>query len=102
MNKSDLINAIVDAADGKLSKTRASDVLDAVLESITTKVACGGTVTLVGFGSFKAVKRAARSGRNPATGEALAIAAATVPKFTPGGEFKARVNAITQPAKAKK
>lgn len=101
MNKSDLINAIVATSDGA-SKAAAERALDTVLTAITTEVASGGTVTLVGFGSFKAVKRAARSGRNPATGEALAIAAATVPKFTPGGEFKARVNAITPPAKAKK
>jgi DNA-binding protein HU-beta len=50
------------------------------------------TVQLIGFGTFKATKRAARTGRNARTGEALKIAAANVPKFTPGAAFKAALN----------
>lgn len=89
MNKKDLIETL--AAKNDLSKAAASRVLDTLLETITTAVAKKQDVTLIGFGTFKAVKRAARKGKNPRTGEALKIAATTVPKFTPGAGFKAAV-----------
>lgn len=89
MNKSELIEALVAKTD--MSKAAAGRALDALLETITTTVAKKQDVTLVGFGTFKAIKRAARKGKNPRTGEALKIAATTVPKFTPGATFKAAV-----------
>lgn len=89
MNKSELIEALVAKTD--MSKASAGRALDALLETITTTVAKKQDVTLVGFGTFKAIKRAARKGKNPRTGEALKIAATTVPKFTPGATFKAAV-----------
>ena len=69
----------------------AGRALDATVAAITKAVAAGDSVALVGFGTFKASERAAREGKNPKTGEALQIAATTVPKFTPGASFKAAV-----------
>jgi nucleoid DNA-binding protein len=89
MNKGELIEAL--AAKTELSKAAAGRTLDALLEIITTKVAKKEDVQLIGFGTFKAVKRAARTGKNPRTGEVLKIAASTVPKFTTGAAFKAAV-----------
>lgn len=101
MNKSDLANII--AADYDLPKAKAGAIVDAITGRIASEVAAGNTVTLVGFGTFKASQRAARDGRNPATGEAIKIAASTVPKFTPGKEFKDIVNANgAKPKKGKK
>lgn len=66
--------------------------LNAVLDTIVKTVAKKQDVQLIGFGTFKAAKRAARTGKNPRTGEKLKIAAATVPKFSAGAAFKAAVN----------
>ena len=90
MNKSELIEALAKETD--LSKSAAARAIDALLGIVTKTVAKKQDVQLIGFGTFKAVKRAARAGKNPRTGEALKIAAATVPKFTPGAAFKAAVN----------
>jgi DNA-binding protein HU-beta len=89
MNKSELIEALATKTD--TSKAAAGRALDALLEIITTTVAKKQDVALIGFGSFKAVKRAARKGKNPKTGEALKIAATTVPRFSAGASFKAAV-----------
>ncbi|ARV19931.1 DNA-binding protein HU-beta [Curvibacter sp. AEP1-3] len=89
MNKGELIEAL--AAKSELSKAAAGRTLDALIEIITAKVAKKEDVQLIGFGTFKAAKRSARTGKNPRTGEALKIAATTVPKFTPGAAFKAAV-----------
>jgi DNA-binding protein HU-beta len=89
MNKSELIEAIAKSAE--LTKADAERALKATIETVVKAVAKGDTVTLVGFGTFKSVKRAARTGRNPATGAALKIAASTSPKFTAGATFKAAV-----------
>lgn len=86
MNKSELIDAIAAGAD--ISKTAAGKAVDTLVATITKAVAKGDAVTLVGFGSFKPAKRAARVGKNPKTGETLKIAATTVPKFTAGQSFK--------------
>lgn len=86
MNKTDLIDVIAKEAD--LSKAAAGTVLNALTSVIVKAVAKGDTVTLIGFGTFKSSKRAARTGRNPATGAALKIAASTVPRFTAGAGFK--------------
>ncbi len=89
MNKSELIEATAEAAD--ISKATAERALAAMIDAVVKAVAKGDTVTLVGFGTFKAAKRAARTGKNPKTGEPLKIAATTVPKFTAGAAFKAAV-----------
>ncbi|MDP1524938.1 MAG: HU family DNA-binding protein [Rhodocyclaceae bacterium] len=89
MNKSELIEAI--AKSSELTKADAERALNATLETVVKAVAKGDTVTLIGFGTFKSVKRAARTGRNPATGAALKIAASTSPKFTAGATFKTAV-----------
>jgi DNA-binding protein HU-beta len=89
MNKSDLIEAVAKAAE--LTKADAERALNATIDAVVKAVAKGDTVTLVGFGTFKSVKRAARAGRNPATGAALKIAASTSPKFSAGATFKTAV-----------
>ncbi|MRR56627.1 MAG: HU family DNA-binding protein [Deltaproteobacteria bacterium] len=89
MNKSELIEAMAKSAE--LTKADAERALNAAIETVVKAVAKGDTVTLVGFGTFKSVKRAARTGRNPQTGAALKIAASTTPKFTAGATFKSAV-----------
>jgi len=89
MNKSELIEAI--AKSSELTKADSERALAATIAAIVKAVAKGDTVTLVGFGTFKPSKRAARTGRNPATGAPLKIAASTVPKFTAGATFKTAV-----------
>jgi DNA-binding protein HU-beta len=89
MNKSELIEATAKAAD--ISKAAAERALSAMIDAVVKSVAKGDNVTLVGFGTFKSAKRAARTGKNPKTGEALKIAATTVPKFSAGTGFKAAV-----------
>jgi DNA-binding protein HU-beta len=89
MNKSELVEAVAKVAD--ISKAAAERALSSIIDAVVKTVAKGDTVTLVGFGTFKSAKRAARTGKNPKTGEALKIAATTVPKFTAGATFKATV-----------
>ena len=90
MNKAELIEAIVKETD--LSKAAAGRALNAMLDTIVKTVSKKQDVQLIGFGTFKAAKRAARTGKNPRTGEKLKIAAATVPKFKPGKTLKEAVN----------
>jgi len=90
MNKSDLIEKI--SSDADISKASAERVLTSVMNTIMDAVAGGDRVTLVGFGTFHASKRASRTGLNPRTGEKIEIAAANVPKFTPGAAFKDAAN----------
>jgi DNA-binding protein HU-beta len=89
MNKTELIEITAKEAD--ISKAAAGKALDAVLAAVVKAVSKGDTVTLVGFGTFKPAKRAARTGKNPKTGETLKIAATTVPRFSAGTAFKAAV-----------
>jgi DNA-binding protein HU-beta len=89
MNKSELIEAL--ATKTEVTKAAAGRSVDALLEIITAAVAKGDDVAFMGFGTFKASKRAARAGKNPKTGEALKIAATTVPTFKAGTAFKAAV-----------
>jgi DNA-binding protein HU-beta len=89
MNKSELIDVAATEAD--ISKAAAGRALDAILAAVVKSVAKGDSVTLVGFGTFKSSKRAARTGRNPQTGKEIKIAATTVPRFTAGAGFKAAV-----------
>ena len=86
MNREELIAEISKSA--KVTKKVAADVLSATIDTIQTSVKKGNKVTLVGFGTFEARKRAARVGRNPQTGKELKIAAKTVPAFSAGKKFK--------------
>lgn len=90
MNKSELIEKVAASAD--IPKAVAGRALDAVLESITTALKEGDSVVLVGFGSFAVKERAARTGRNPQTGEEIQISAAKVPGFKAGKALKDAVN----------
>jgi DNA-binding protein HU-beta len=92
MNKQDLIDAL--AAKTGTSKAAAADTLDALIDTITTAVTKGDTVQLIGFGSFSTGARAARVGRNPATGAEIQIPAAKTVKFTAGKAFKDAVNGV--------
>jgi len=89
MNKTELVEIAAKEAD--ISKAAAGKVLDAIVGAVVKTVSKGGTVALIGFGTFKSSKRAARTGKNPRTGEALKIAATTVPKFSAGAGFKSAV-----------
>lgn len=89
MNKSELIEATAKAAD--ISKAAAERAVSSIIDAVVKTVAKGDTVTLVGFGTFKSAKRAARTGKNPKTGAALKIPATTVPKFSAGTGFKLAV-----------
>jgi nucleoid DNA-binding protein len=89
VNKADLVEAVAKEAD--LSKAAATRVLEAVLKTIVKQVSKKQDVQLIGFGTFRAVKRSARTGRNPSTGEPLNIPASNVPRFTPGKAFKERL-----------
>jgi len=90
VNKSDLVDAIAKSAE--LSKAAAGRALDATVDSIKKALKKGDTVSLVGFGTFKVGKRAARNGRNPRTGATIKIKAAKVPKFSAGKGLKDAVN----------
>ena len=85
MNKSELVKAI--AENAQLSQADAKKALDATLEAIAKAVKGGDKVALVGFGTFSVSERAAREGRNPATGEKMTIAAKKVVKFKAGAEL---------------
>ena len=82
MNKTELINAIVKSAD--ITNSDAGKALTGMLAAITGSLAKGDAVTLIAFGTFSVAERAARTGRNPATGKALKIAAKKVAKFKAG------------------
>jgi nucleoid DNA-binding protein len=90
VNKSELIETIAKEAD--LSKAAAGRALESLLSTIVKSVSKKQDVQLIGFGTFKATRRAARTGKNPRTGAPIKIAAATVPKFSAGASFKAAVN----------
>ncbi len=90
MNRTDLVAAI--AEETGLSTALAGAALTACLDAIAGAVAAGDAVTLPGFGSFEARRRAARSGRNPQTGAPIEIAASTSPAFKPAAAFKRLVS----------
>ena len=89
MNKGDLINEVAKVVS---TKKEAQEAVHCVLSSISNALKKGDAVSLVGFGNFKVVKRKARKGRNPQTGEEINIKASNAPKFTPGQALKEAVN----------
>jgi len=90
LNKAELIDLVADKAE--LTKASATRAVDAMLEGVTKSLKKNDTVTLVGFGTFSVTKRAARTGRNPRTGETIKIAASKTPKFKAGKGLKDAVN----------
>ena len=90
MNKTELIEHL--AGKHELSKAEAGRIVETLLDAVVTTVKKGGSVSIPGFGTFKQHARAARTGVNPSTGEKIKIAAAKLPKFTPGAGFKAAVD----------
>ncbi len=86
MTKAELIDKIASGAG--LSKAQASRAFDSTLNAIKISLKKGQKVTIVGFGTFSAIKRKSRKGRNPRTGQAINIPASKVPKFTAGKAFK--------------
>ena len=90
MNKSDLVDAIAESAG--LSKADGGRALDAFVDTVTSALKSGDSVSLVGFGTFSVRDRAARTGRNPRTGETIQIAASKNPAFKAGKALKDAVN----------
>ncbi len=90
MNKSELIDAV--AVNAGLTKADAAKANDGFTKAVTSTLAAGGEVAIVGFGTYKVSERAERQGRNPATGETLTIAAAKVPTFKAGKALKDALN----------
>ena len=86
MNKTELVAAIAEKSG--LTTMDAEVVINAFTETVAAELKKGEKVQLVGFGTFEVSERAARTGRNPHTGEAMEIAASKAPKFHPGKAFK--------------
>ena len=90
MNKTDLIEAMADAAD--ISKAAAGRALEGLIDAVAAALKSGDPVSVVGFGTFTVRERAARTGRNPRTGEEITIAASKSPAFKAGKALKDAVN----------
>jgi DNA-binding protein HU-beta len=90
VNKNDIVEAVSERTG--LARSDAARAVEALLGSITEALQKGDSVTLSGFGTFVAKERAARTGRNPRTGEAISIAASKVPSFKAGKGLKDAVN----------
>ncbi len=90
MNKSELVAAIAEKAG--VSKKDTEAMLKAFIETVEGAVKAGDKVQLIGFGTFEAKARAARTGKNPRTGEKIKIAASKVPTFKAGAAFKELLN----------
>ena len=90
MNKTDLIEAMADAAD--ISKAAAGRALDGMVDAIAKALKEGDSVSVIGFGTFVLRERAARTGRNPRTGEEITIAASKSPAFKAGKALTDAVN----------
>jgi DNA-binding protein HU-beta len=88
MNKGELVEAVQKALGKDTSKRAAEDAVNAVLEAVAKGVKKDGNVQLIGFGTFKVKKRAARMGRNPKTGAAMQIKASKTVGFTPSAALK--------------
>lgn len=90
MNKQDLVAKVAETTD--ISKSKAAEAVDAMIDAIKASLKKGDDVRLVGFGTFSVAKRAATTGRNPRTGEPIKIPASKQPKFKAGKELKQAVN----------
>lgn len=90
MNKTQLVNSLSEQTG--LSKTKSKEVLDALTSTITSTLADGDKVTLVGFGTFTTAERPARKAMNPKTGEVIDVPAKRVAKFKPGAALSNTVN----------
>lgn len=90
MNKKDLVDAVAKGSD--LTQADAERALTAVFDTIAKGVAAGDKVSVPGFGTFEKRERAARTGRNPRTGEEITIAATSAPGFKPATQFKRLLN----------
>lgn len=90
MNKTDLVSSVADKSE--ITKKDAEKVVGAIVDSIKDALAAGEKVQLVGFGTFEVRERAARTGRNPKTGEEIKIDATKVPAFKAGKALKDAVN----------
>ncbi|MBU6454381.1 MAG: HU family DNA-binding protein [Cyanobacteria bacterium REEB67] len=90
MNKQELVDVV--SADAGMTKKQVETVINLVMDTVVKHVARGEKITLVGFGTFEARQRAARTGRNPKTLESIEIPAKRVASFKPGKEFAQAVN----------
>ncbi len=90
MTKNDLADKVAERTG--LAATQAREALDATIEAVADELAAGGEVALAGFGKFSVSHRAARQGRNPATGETISIAASKAAKFSAASALKSRLN----------
>ncbi|MBJ7470861.1 MAG: HU family DNA-binding protein [Solirubrobacteraceae bacterium] len=90
MTKQELAQKV--AADADVSQAQAKEIIDATFDAITTELKSGGEVAVSGFGKFSVSKRAAREGRNPATGETIKIAASNGAKFSAAAALKKSLN----------
>ena len=90
MNRKELVEAV--AGDTGMSRLAAAETVDAVLEAVAASLAAGEPVTVPGFGTFEVRERAARTGRNPQTGETIEIAASRLPAFRAAKALRDRVN----------
>src|ERR1700755_2816532 len=90
MTKNELISAVADKTQP--TKTAAATVVEATFDAITSTLRQGNDVKIMGFGNFRVVKRAAREGRDPRTGQPVHIRAATRPRFSAGKGLKEAVN----------
>lgn len=96
MNKADLIEVLAPRLGGRAAATAA---VEAIVDVVMREVVAGGSVGISGFGTFESIQRAPRTGRNPRTGEAVAIEATMTPRFRPGAYFK---DVVTDPARLPK
>lgn len=90
MTKQELAQKV--AADADVSQAQAKEIIDATFDAITSELKNGGEVAVSGFGKFSVTKRAAREGRNPATGETIKIAASNGAKFSAAAALKKSLN----------
>ncbi len=90
MTKNDLAERVAERVG--LGVGQAREVLESVFETVSDELARGGEVSLAGFGKFSVSKRSARTGRNPATGETIQIAASNAAKFSAASALKQRLN----------